>query len=147
LEITLHPPRRPRPERRIATERESDMFFTSINGFVPRMKTGVFALAAILTFTGPALAGQAGSSCLPADDVNHTQVLNDHQILFYMRNKKIWLNTLQARCISLPVQEGFAFSSAFSEYCPNIETIRIIRTGEVCQLGQFTPYEKPVNHS
>jgi len=123
------------------------MSYTSSNSFVPRMKASVFALAAILASAAPALADQSSSSCLPADDVNHTQVLNDHQILFYMRNKKIWLNTLQARCVSLPIQEGFSFSSAFSEYCPNTETIRVVRSGEVCKLGGFTPYEKPVNHS
>jgi len=126
------------------------MFYTSTNSFVPRMKTSVFALAAILASAAPALADQAGqptSSCLPADDVNHTQVLNDHQILFYMRNKKIWLNTLPARCVSLPIQEGFNFSSAFSEYCPNTETIQVVRSGEVCKLGAFTPYEKPMNPS
>jgi hypothetical protein len=123
------------------------MFYTSINSFVPRAKMIAFAVLAIVTSAAPALAEQSSSSCLSAYDVSHTQVLNDHQVLFYMRNKKIWMNTLPARCVSLPVQEGFSFSSAFSEYCPNIETIRVVRTGEVCQLGGFTPYEKPVNHS
>jgi hypothetical protein len=123
------------------------MFYTSINSFVPRMKTGVFALAAILAFAAPALAEQASSQCLQSYDVDHTQVLNDHQILFFMRGKKIWLNTLQARCLSLPNQGGFVWSSYLPEFCPNAETIRVVRTGEICQLGQFTPYEKPANHS
>jgi hypothetical protein len=123
------------------------MFYTSTDSIVPRVKMIAFAVAAIVTTAVPALAEQSSSSCLPADDVNHTQVLNDHQILFYMRNKKVWLNTLRGRCVSLPIQEGFSFSSSFSEYCPNSETIKVIRTGEVCQLGGFTPYEKPVNHS
>jgi hypothetical protein len=123
------------------------MFYTSINGFVPRVKTSVFALAATLVFAGPALADDNRSICLQTHDVDHTQVLNDHQVLFYMRGKKVWLNTLQSRCITLPNQEGFVWSSAFPEFCGGAETIRVVRTGEVCQLGQFTPYEKPVNHS
>jgi hypothetical protein len=123
------------------------MFYTSTNSFVPRMKTSVFALAAILASTVPALADQDRSICLRTEDVDHTQVLNDHQILFYMHGKKVWLNTLQARCITLPNQDGFVWSSAFPEFCGGAETIRVVRTGEVCQLGQFTPYEKPVNHS
>ena len=123
------------------------MFYTSINSFVPRMKTGVFALAAIVAFTVPALADDNRSICLRTQDVDHTQVLNDHQILFYMRGQKIWLNTLQSRCITLPNQEGFTWSSAFPEFCGGAETIRVVRTGEVCRLGQFSPYEKPVNHS
>ena len=123
------------------------MFYTSINSLVPRMKTSVFALAAIVAFTGPALADENRSICLQVHDVDHTQVLNDHQILFYMRGKKIWLNTLQARCPSLPNQDGFVWTSTFPEFCGGVEAIRVVRTGEVCQLGQFSPYEKPVNHS
>jgi hypothetical protein len=127
------------------------MPYTLDNSPVPRIAATLFTVAAAVTFlAAPAFADQATetkSVCLQAEDVDHTHVLNDHQILFYMRGKKIWLNTLHGRCITLPFQEGFVWSSGFPEYCANAEAIRVVRSGEVCQLGEFTPYEQPVNHS
>ena len=126
------------------------MPYTRDNSLVPRIAATLFAAAALFASTGPAVAdpdGDAKSICLKADEVDHTQVLNDRQILFYMRGKKVWLNTLAGRCATLPIQDGFAWSSSFDEYCANVETIRVIRTGESCKLGEFTPYEKPVTHS
>jgi hypothetical protein len=124
------------------------MPYTLNNTLVPRTAATLFTLAAAAAFLAvPAFADETKSVCLQAYDLDHTQILNDHQILFYMRGKKVWLNTLQGRCATLPNQDGFVWSSAFPEYCANVETIRVVRTGEVCQLGQFTPYEKPVNHS
>jgi hypothetical protein len=124
------------------------MPYTLNNTLVPRITASLFTLAAAAAFlAAPAFADETKSICLKAYDVDHTKVLSDRQILFYMHGKKVWLNTLQGRCISLPVQEGFVWSSAFPEYCANVETIRVVRSGEVCQLGEFTPYETPVNHS
>jgi hypothetical protein len=127
------------------------MPYTLDNSPVPRIAAALFTLAATAAFlAAPASADETPDTkavCLRAHDVDHTHVLNDHQILFYMRGKKIWLNTLHGRCVTLPVQEGFAWSSSFPEYCANAETIRVVRTGELCQLGEFTPYEKPVSHS
>jgi len=127
------------------------MPYTLDNTSVPRITAVLFTVAATVAFLAvPAFADQATETkavCLQAHDVDHTHVLNDHQILFYMRGKKIWLNTLNGRCVTLPFQEGFAWSSDFPEYCANAETIRVVQSGEVCQLGEFTPYEKPVNHS
>jgi hypothetical protein len=130
-------------------QRGSDMPYTLDNSPVPRITATLFTVAALLTSAGPAVAqGEDPKSvCLKADQVDHTKVLNDHQILFYMRGKQVWLNTLAGRCATLPIQDGFAWSSFFPEYCSNVETIRVIRTGEVCKLGEFTPYEETVNHS
>ena len=44
-------------------------------------------------------------------------------------------------------QDGFAWDSVIPRYCDNLEIIRVIRTGEVCQLGAFTPYEKAASPS
>jgi hypothetical protein len=122
------------------------MSYTSIDSFIPRIAASLFALAALSISAAPALADNK-SVCIQADEVDHTRILNDHQILFFMHGKKVWLNTLQSRCITLPLREGFSWSSSFPEYCSNAETIRVVQTGEVCQLGAFTPYDGPVNHS
>jgi hypothetical protein len=114
-----------------------------------RIKTALLALSAAGLLSAPALAAdEAGKPvCLDVNRIDHTEVLNDHQILFYMYGKKIWLNTLGNRCTTLTRQEGFAWESSIPRYCDNVEIIRVIRTGEVCTLGAFTPYEKPARPS
>jgi hypothetical protein len=125
------------------------MTYTSIDSIIPRGKALLVALAAF-TVAAPALAQteQATKSvCLQADEVDHTKVLNDRQILFYMRGNKVWMNTLQGRCATLPIQDGFSMASDHSEFCANAQAIRVVRTGEFCALGDFTPYQKPVGPS
>jgi hypothetical protein len=65
-----------------------------------------------------------------------------------MKNRKVWLNTLQGPCASLPYQEGFVLPSGFSTFCSNAQAITVVNTRQVCLLGDFTPYQqKPVGHS
>ena len=124
------------------------MTYTSIDSVIPRGKALLAALAASLAFAGPALADEPTKSvCIKADEIDHTKVLNDHQVLFYMRGKQVWLNTLRSRCVTLPVQDGFSMPSDYSEFCANAQSIRVLFSGQFCQLGNFTPYEKPVGPS
>ena len=109
------------------------------------MKTSFLALAAALMLpAAPALALDENGKpvCLEINRIDHTEVLNDHQILFYMYGNKVWLNTLTNRCTTLTRQDGFAWDSSLPKYCENVELIRVLRSGQVCQLGAFTPYEK-----
>ena len=124
------------------------MSYTPIDSVIPRGGAILVAVAALLAVAGPARADQPTRSvCLQADEVDHTKVLNDRQILFYMRGKQIWLNTLQGPCTTLPIQDGFAMAANYSEFCANSQSIRVLRTGQFCQLGEFTPYQKPVGPS
>ncbi len=125
------------------------MSYTSMTGIVPRGGAALIALAALIAPGASALADGAPESkgvCLRAEEIDHTHVLNDRQVLFYMKDRKIWLNTLQGRCVTLPVQEGFVMGSGFSEFCANAQAIHVVNTRETCSLGEFTPYEKPVSH-
>jgi len=110
------------------------------------MKTSLIALAALVTLTAApaafALDENGKPVCLDVNRIDHTEILNDHQILFYMNGKKVWLNTLSNRCTTLTRQDGFAWESSLPKYCENVELIRILRSGQVCQLGAFTPYVK-----
>ena len=108
------------------------------------MKTSLIALAALLMLTAApaalALDENGKPVCLEINRIDHTEVLNDHQILFYMHGKKVWLNTLSNRCTTLTRQDGFVWDSSLPKYCENVELIHVLRTGQVCQLGAFTPY-------
>jgi hypothetical protein len=115
-----------------------------------RFNAALLAMAAagLLSAAPATAADEAGKPvCLEVNRIDHTEVLNDHQILFYMNGKKVWLNTLNYPCTTLTRQEGFAWDSVIPRYCDNLEIIRVIRTGQVCQLGAFTPYEKPAKPS
>ena len=80
--------------------------------------------------------------CLWVNRIDHTQVLNDHQILFYEVGGKVWQNNLTVPCRTLTSQDGFAWSSGIPEFCGNVEQIKVLRTGESCLLGAFVPYVK-----
>ena len=127
------------------------MTYTSDSSLVPRAKRILFALAAVATSIAPVSAlAQPGDGhkpvCLEINRIDHTRVLNDHQILFYMNGRqdghKVWINNLSNRCSTLTSQDGFAWVSSLPKYCDNLEIIRVLRTGQTCMLGAFTPYEK-----
>jgi hypothetical protein len=107
---------------------------------------GLMALASAVVVPGAARAQDPASSkpvCLDANRIDHTEILNSHQILFYMLGRKIWINNLTGDCSTLTRSDGFIWESRIDKYCDNLETIRVIQTGQTCLLGAFTPYEKP----
>jgi hypothetical protein len=127
------------------------MTYTSDNSLVPRAKRILLALAAVAVSIAPVSAfAQAGEGhkpvCLQINRIDHTEVLNDHQILFYMIGKheghKVWVNNLTNRCTTLTRSDGFAWVSSVPQYCDNLEIIRVLQSGQTCTLGAFTPYEK-----
>jgi hypothetical protein len=111
------------------------------------------ALAALLLVAGSAQAREITTAdghksiCLPAQDVQNTEALNDHQMLFHMRGHKTYVNNLSIPCGSLKDinVDGFIWvaDTPTPEYCDNMEHIRVRRTGETCMLGAFSPYEAP----
>jgi hypothetical protein len=79
----------------------------------------------------------------PTGSIDHTKYVAPQTILFYMRDGKIWKNTLHGACPGLEFH-GFSFVTHYDELCSNAVSIQVIKTGEVCQLGDFTPYTTPV---
>lgn len=79
--------------------------------------------------------------CLRTDDVDHTEIINDGAILFHMKAGKPYLNTLRYPCPSLTMEGGFTYETPAPEICSEAQTIRVLRSGNFCELGQFTPFE------
>jgi hypothetical protein len=122
------------------------MSYTFDTIHVPRAKALAFAAVAALSCglmaAGPARAADANSQiCLDSNRIDHTEILNKNQIVFYMIGKEAWVNTLPSPC-SMDRTDGFVWKSSIPQYCDNLETIRIIRTGQTCLLGKFTPFVK-----
>ncbi len=107
------------------------------------------AFAAVMALAGcsdDAVADKTASAgsngvCLPATDIDHTNILTDSAIVFYMKTGKPYLNTLTFPCPSLKIEDGFTFEADFPEICSNAQTIKVVRSGNFCELGQFTPYD------
>lgn len=92
----------------------------------------------------PAPTTGVGPVCLhpfwtQQDTINHTHVLDPRHVLFYMRDGKVWLNTLKGPCPGL-MFHGFSFVTAQDDVCANSTPIRVVESGETCTLGPFTPY-------
>lgn len=80
--------------------------------------------------------------CLSTSDIDRTSTPDTRTILFYMRNGKIWKNTLRARCSGLAFY-GFIYRVHGGQICSNMQSIEVIQTHETCMLGDFTPYTPP----
>lgn len=89
--------------------------------------------------TGPAGNGV----CLPVAQIDHTQILTDNAILFWMKDGKTWVNTLPISCPSLTMEGGFTYVSDPLDVCSNSQTLRVLRSGNFCELGQFEKFDPP----
>ncbi len=107
----------------------------------------VAAMAAASLGFGTALARDAGAGtttgggnvCLWTYMIDHTHVVDRNTVLFYTRDGHVWRNDLKSPCPGLDFH-GFSFVSRSDQICSNAVGIRVIRTGQVCALGPFSPY-------
>jgi hypothetical protein len=106
------------------------------------MKTLISALTAATIAAGAVSPAMAAPVCLTSYLIDHTSVQKDNQtILFYMKNGNVYANTLASACPSLHFH-GFVMniSGGNETICSNQQSIRVLVTNEVCQMGAFTPY-------
>ncbi|MEI9932591.1 MAG: hypothetical protein WDM89_19150 [Rhizomicrobium sp.] len=108
------------------------------------MKTFTATLAAAAVAVCAALPAQSAPVCLQTYRIDHTHVVDSKNILFYMKDGKIWHNSLIQACPALNFN-GFVMnvSGGADEVCSNMQSIRVSRSGDVCMLGEFTPYTAP----
>lgn len=110
------------------------------------MKLLVVAAAIAAFAAGPAgaagaMSAASGNRCLAATDVDHTHVIDQSNILFYMRDGKIWHTHLTPACVNLKLS-GFKMVGHPDQFCANAQTIEVLNGGATCQLGNFTPYNE-----
>ena len=111
------------------------------------MKTIAAALAGLMIATTAASAAgddrtAPKSQCLWAYMIDHTTYVKPNTLLFHMKNGKIYQNALATPCNGLAFH-GFVYVVHADTVCGNAQSIRVLETHEVCQLGAFAPYEKP----
>ena len=113
---------------------------------------GMLMGAALLALAGcsddePAVAKDAGGAgngvCLPTAQIDHTEIVNDSAIVFFMKDGKAYMNAMRIPCPSLQMEGAFVYETDAAEVCSNSQTIRVKNSGNFCELGQFTPFTPP----
>jgi hypothetical protein len=87
-----------------------------------------------------ALPAHAANICISTRDIVSTQSQNDGKaITFKMRDGKVWRNDLHGACPDLRF-DGFEWvvRNPDETVCENMQSFRVLRSGEICVLGKFT---------
>lgn len=114
--------------------------------------TALGVLSALSMMTAPARAAEVASSeavnCLYLRSVDHTHVVDDQHILFYMRNGTIYLNRLEHPALGLDRYEPFMYQPTGTQLCRQ-DTITVLERwgfgltrGASSTLGQFRPIDE-----
>ncbi len=91
-----------------------------------------------------AIAGPAFALCLSEQDVVSTTPSKDGKLLtFKLRDGRVLVNHLQGACPDLRFN-GFAWVlHGPNDICENMQSIRVIQSGQICVLGRFSPAGAP----
>ena len=115
-------------------------------GFGMLIGTALLALAGC-SDDEPAVANDAAAAgngvCLQTAQIDHTDIVNDSAIVFFMKDGKAYMNAMRISCPSLQMENAFTFMTDVAEVCSNSPTIRVKNSGNFCELGQFTPFTPP----
>jgi len=133
-----------------------------------RINTLAGFLAALLTTGFPAFAAEQGGTevvtdteletggleasgeetCVLLRRIDRTDVIDDYNILFYMRGPDIYHVRLPNRCPGLRAADSFMYSTSLNVLC-DLDVIRPLRNfgggftpGPACGMGRFTPITK-----
>ena len=84
----------------------------------------------------------AETVCLKTYLIDHTTIVDAKTIDFRMRDGTVYRNTLTSPCRGL-LFDGFIYTVHTNEICDNLQSIRVIRSGQTCLLGAFTKLPPP----
>jgi len=86
--------------------------------------------------------------CIRIASISRTDIIDQSNILFYMRDGTVYLNALPRKCPRLRPRTTFGYKTSLNQLC-NVDTINIVDTtgpgisrGPTCGLGMFTPITK-----
>lgn len=87
----------------------------------------------------------AGEHCVSLARIDSTYVVDDRNILFYMKGGEIYLNRLPHRCPGLRWEKAFMYRTSLSRLC-DLDIITTLNNlgfgytpGVSCGLGMFFP--------
>jgi hypothetical protein len=104
------------------------------------MKKLLFGAAVFSLIAGSAPALAAGNVCISTRDIENSKPADDGSAIdFHMRDGSVWHNDLQGRCPDLKF-DGYVWNvrNPDQTVCEREQSLRVLRSGEVCVLGKFT---------
>ena len=82
-------------------------------------------------------------NCVTVNRIRRTRIVNDNNILFYMRGGEIYRNYMPRRCPRLKKEDMFTYDVRTNSLC-NVDIIYVLerfgsslRRGPACGLGMF----------
>lgn len=113
------------------------------------------ATTALLLLSAPALAQESEDedtvypddesvpsvNCIRPKMIKSTRILDDRNVLFLMRSRKIYRNVLPRRCPPLAQGHAFSYNTTYGRVCAidNIFIVSGVNAGVACSLGKFYP--------
>jgi hypothetical protein len=106
---------------------------------IDRLWLALAAISLATSFAALAETPSPGNVCIRTLDIDHTKARDNRTILFYMKDGKVWSTTLTSYCPELSFN-GFIYGPTPPDnICGNMQTIRVIRSGALCELGPLVP--------
>ena len=85
------------------------------------------------------------ADCIVTTSIDRTQAVDDRTILFFMRGKKVYRNSLPRKCPGLQRQNRIMYKTRGNRLC-DVDTITVLEQwgarlepGFTCALGTFVP--------
>ena len=102
------------------------------------MKHLSMAMLTGLMLASLAVQPAAAGVCLNVKSIRNSDVAKDGRaITFEMKDGKIWRNDLKGQCPDLWFN-GFSWRVQADTVCDDEPGLRVIHSGQICQLGKFT---------
>jgi hypothetical protein len=95
-------------------------------------------LGAVVGATVSLAPAWAANTCLQTRDIVSTNSKDGKTLVFKMRDGRTLVNHLKGICPDLKF-DGFSWviRGGLDEVCENEQTLRVLRSGEICILGKF----------
>ena len=104
-----------------------------------QFSTALLLAAALTVPFAASRPAQAATTCLETRDIVSAQSDDGKIMQFKMRDGQTYINHLQGICSDLRFN-GFVWTVRdTNRVCENSQSLRVLRSGQICVLGKFDP--------
>lgn len=103
------------------------------------LMAGLAIAATLPAAAQPSATAPGQRICLNNQDVQSATSNDGETMVFRMRNGTTYINHMRGSCPGLRFN-GFVWElRGINDICENQQTLRVLKSGEVCMLGKFDP--------
>jgi hypothetical protein len=111
------------------------MFFSNI-AVVRGISTVIAVTTVILGSTNSVFA----ATCIRSRDISYHKLIDDRTVELHMKDSTVYRNQLKTGCSGLKYS-GYVYRSFNGRFC-DYEIVQVLRSPEICALGQFEKLNK-----